>query len=154
MIEGDASTPEDTRMLEANAKVSLLVGEIVHSTSRIDQNVMVHTIKLSNICSPRTILSSNLNYTTSELLGRRVIVATNLPFRDPERALAEGMLLCSQGELLNPGDHAKVGEKVTLAGKGLLLSHLEFEKTGIAEFTNGNPAVESHATGNLQIRIA
>lgn len=148
---GDDATPEDQRAIEENAKISLLVGEVVHTTQQNGGSGLVHSVKLSNICSPRTIVSGPLSVDPQQLRGKKVIVVTNLPLRDTGGVMSEGMLLCSDGVLVDAGA-SKVGTRVKLLGSSPLLSHLEFSEAGYVQLAHGTLEVEGDEHHRITIQ--
>lgn len=148
---GDEAAPEDQRAIEENAKISLLVGEIAHTTHQEGTAGLVHSVKLSNICSPRTIVSGPLNVDLQDLRGKKVIVVTNLPLRDTRGVMSEGMLLCSHGVLVDAGT-SKVGTRVKLLDRSPLLSHLEFSEAGYVQLAHGTLEVEGDQSHRINIQ--
>lgn len=148
---GEDAMPEDQRAVEENAKISLLVGEIVHTTPQNGTSGLVHSVKLSNICCPRTIVSGPLNIDLENLRGKKVIVVTNLPLRGTGGVMSEGMLLCVKGNLVNAGT-AKVGTRAKLLGPSPLLSHLEFSEAGYVQLAHGTLEIEGDADHQITVQ--
>lgn len=53
------------------------------------------------ICSVRYLSGIGKHYTPEKLIGKRVVVVTNLPPREMKGLISEGMILCAEDSLGN-----------------------------------------------------
>ncbi|BFZ58493.1 hypothetical protein PYCC9005_005556 [Savitreella phatthalungensis] len=134
--EPTASTVKEEISSRIDSRISMLVGEIKHTDVHHDGQQCVHSVMLSRICSPRTILSGRTS--TKLLAGRKVVVLTNFPWKDTAGVLSQGMLVSdAQGELLTPSNGLNVGDKLTLADEGSIIDSLAFDEQGFAVLRRG-----------------
>ena len=78
------------------AKVRMQVG-LVTACEAVKKSKLLHeTIKVGN--RTLSVLSGIANhYTAEEMVGKKVIVVTNLPPREMKGILSEGMIICAEG---------------------------------------------------------
>lgn len=140
-IANDSMTANDS-----SPNMSLLVGEIIHAAQDpVDHEMQINNIRLSNVCSPRTILSGRTKLSPTELRGKKVVVAiaNNLSLRHSRGIFSEGVLMCdASGNLLAPAQTTRIGGKVKLVGNGQVLNHLQFNENGFVNFCHGTLSSE------------
>lgn len=127
---------------ECGGNIKLLAGEITHVAYPDNCDVQINSVRLSNVCSPRTILSGRMDASQDELRGKRVVVAVvnNLSLRHSKGVFSEGIILCDHnGALLHPGESSRIGGQIKLVGGsgGDILKHLQFNENGFANFYHG-----------------
>ena len=140
MIDEEALSSPAILELEAASNIVMRVGEIVSTVPHpTDPKQFVHCVRLSRICSPRTIISGlSCNYSAAELHNTRVIVVTGFPTQDS--TLSQGILVCdANGSLLQVDEAANVGERISFRGSSTVLQHLKFDQRGHVVCTVGEP---------------
>ncbi|CCG84444.1 protein of unknown function [Taphrina deformans PYCC 5710] len=132
--------------IDSTPNMSLLVGEIIHAAQDpANHEMQINNIRLSNVCSPRTILSGRTKLSPAELRGKKVVVAiaNNLSLRHSRGIFSEGVLMCdASGNLLSPAQTTRIGGKVNLVGNGQILNHLQFNENGFVNFCHGTLSSE------------
>lgn len=108
------------------SRLDVRVGKIVEVSCHPDaEKLFVEKIDLGEATGPRTVLSGLVQFMTAEqLLGRSVLVITNLKPATMRGIVSQGMVLCAEVknadgsvsvELVEPASGAKAGDRVTVA---------------------------------------
>ena len=92
--EDEEKVPEIT--IDDFAKVRMQVGLVIACEAVKKSKLLHETVKVGN--KTLSILSGIAkHYTPEEMVGKKVIVVTNLPPREMKGILSEGMIVCAEG---------------------------------------------------------
>ncbi|MGN1234436.1 MAG: methionine--tRNA ligase [Christensenellaceae bacterium] len=87
--------PDPEITIDDFAKVKIKVGEVIACEAVKKSKLLHETVKIGN--ETRSILSGIAKwYTPEEMVGKKVLVVTNLPPRTMKGIVSEGMILCAE----------------------------------------------------------
>jgi methionyl-tRNA synthetase len=111
----EAKVPEIT--IDDFAKVQMKVGTVIACEAVKKSKLLHETVRVGD--KTLSILSGiGKQYTAEEMLGKKVIVVTNLPPREMKGIMSEGMIVCAEGpdgtlSLLTPEKDVPDGSSIS-----------------------------------------
>lgn len=98
--EANASATEEekseTITIDDFAKVQMKVGTVIACEAVKKSKLLHETISIGNNKTLSVLSGIAKHYTPEEMLGKKVIVVTNLPPREMKGLLSEGMIICAE----------------------------------------------------------
>ena len=93
--EDGAEEVKEKITIDDFAKVEMRVGTVIACEAVKKSKLLHETVKVGN--KTLSILSGIAkHYTAEEMVGKKVIVVTNLPPREMKGLLSEGMIVCAE----------------------------------------------------------
>jgi methionyl-tRNA synthetase len=111
----EAKVPEIT--IDDFAKVQMKVGTVIACEAVKKSKLLHETVRVGD--KTLSILSGiGKQYTAEEMVGKKVIVVTNLPPREMKGIMSEGMIVCAEGpdgtlSLLTPEKDVPDGSSIS-----------------------------------------
>lgn len=109
--------PDPTITIDDFAKVKIKVGEVIACEAVKKSKLLHETVKIGK--ETRSILSGIAQYyTPEEMVGKKVLVVTNLPPRTMKGIVSEGMILCAEDAngnvvLVSPEKDVESGSEIS-----------------------------------------
>lgn len=109
--------PDPQITIDDFAKIKIKVGEVIACEAVKKSKLLHETVKIGS--ETRSILSGiSAYYTPEEMVGKKVLVVTNLPPRTMKGIISEGMILCAEDKdgrvvLVSPEKDVESGSEIS-----------------------------------------